>query len=223
MKRKVTDETNAGTWTQCKKRRKMTRWRYYISHEIYVFEVLDANFTILKMHMMSHWVKQICRYGALQQYSAESHGQAHKTDLKHSWKASNHNLNYLTQVITFQHHILCFEIRELNLQAFAQLWANRAAACKVLPSGAYLAAPLSPQSYAKPELRWPQNPRDGKHPDTMNKDCRALLGTMQDTMHLVAIYSGTRWFIKHKSRNKTYISDEQLHAMELCIYRHIKV
>jgi len=128
MKRKVTDETTAGTWTQCKKRRKITRWRYSISHEIYVFEVLDADLTILKMHMMSHRVKQICRYGALQQYSAGRHGQAHKTDLKHGWKASNHNLNYLTQAVIFQRHILCFEIRELNLQAFAQLWVNRAAA-----------------------------------------------------------------------------------------------
>jgi len=42
-------------------------------------------------------------------------------------------------------------------------------------------------------------------------------------MHCVAIYSGTREFIKHKSRNKTYISDEQLHAVELCIYHGIKV
>jgi len=39
----------------------------------------------------------------------------------------------------------------------------------------------------------------------------------------VAIYSGTREFIKHKSRNKTYIWDEKLHAMELCIYHGIKV
>jgi len=29
--------------------------------------------------------------------------------------------------------------------------------------------------------------------------------------------------MKHKSRKKTYISDEQLHAMELCIYHGIKV
>jgi len=37
------------------------------------------------------------------------------------------------------------------------------------------------------------------------------------------MYSGTQGFIKHKSRNKTYISDEQLHAMELCIHHGIKV
>jgi hypothetical protein len=30
-------------------------------------------------------------------------------------------------------------------------------------------------------------------------------------------------YIKHQSRNKTYISDEQLHAMELCIYHGINV
>jgi len=39
----------------------------------------------------------------------------------------------------------------------------------------------------------------------------------------MAIYSSTREFITHKSRNKIYISDEQLHAMELCIYHDIKV
>ena len=57
----------------------------------------------------------------------------------------------------------------------------------------------------------------------MIKDFKALLDNTQDAMHSVAIYSGTREFIKHKSRNKTYISDEQLHAMELCICHCIKV
>jgi len=42
-------------------------------------------------------------------------------------------------------------------------------------------------------------------------------------MHRVPIYSGTWEDIKHKSHNKMYISDEQLHAMELCIYHGIKV
>jgi len=69
----------------------------------------------------------------------------------------------------------------------------------------------------------PQNRRDGKHPDAMIKDCRVLLDNMQDATHHVAIDSGTREMIKHKSRKKTYISDEQLHAMELCIYHGIKI
>jgi len=63
---------------------------------------------------MSHWAEQVCRYGALQQYSAERHEQAHKTNLKDGWNISNHNLNYLPQVITFQRRILCFEIREFK-------------------------------------------------------------------------------------------------------------
>jgi len=129
----------------------------------------------------------------------------------------------MPQVITFQRRILCFEIRELDLQALGQRRENSAAACKVLPSGADLAAPLGSQSYAKPEFMGPQNRRDGKHPDAMIKDFRALLNNKQDTTHRVAIYSGTGEFIKHMSRNKTYISDEQLHAMELCIYHGIKV
>jgi len=42
-------------------------------------------------------------------------------------------------------------------------------------------------------------------------------------MHRVALYSGTWELIKHKCRNKTYISDEPPHAMELCISYGIKV
>jgi len=75
----------------------------------------------------------------------------------------------------------------------------------------------------KPEFLGPQNRHDGKHPDAMIKDFRALLDNTQDATHHMAIYSGTQEFIKHKSRNKTYISNEQLHAMELCIYHGIKV
>jgi hypothetical protein len=57
----------------------------------------------------------------------------------------------------------------------------------------------------------------------MIEDCRALLDNTQDAMHHVAIFSGTWELIQHTSCNKTYISDEQLHAMELCIYHGIKV
>jgi hypothetical protein len=69
----------------------------------------------------------------------------------------------------------------------------------------------------------PQYRRDGKHPDAMIKDFRALLDNTQDATHRAAIYSGTREFMKCKSRNRTYISDEQQHAMELCIYHGINV
>jgi len=108
-------------------------------------------------------------------------------------------------------------MRELNLQALAQRRENSTATCKVLPSSADLAAPLSTQSYAKPEFMGPQNGRDGKPPDAMIKDFRASLNNTQDEMHCVALYSGTWEFIKHKRCNKTYMSDEQLPAMELCI------
>jgi hypothetical protein len=174
---------------------------------------LNADFNIPKIHLMSLWVEQIRRYGALQLYSAKRHDQAHKTKLKDGWNASNRNLNYLPQVITFQRRILCFAIRELNLQALAQRREHSATPCNVLPSGSDLAAPLGSQSYAKPEFIGPQNRGDGKHPDAMIKDFRALLDNTQDATHRMAIYSGTQEFIKHQSRNKTYISDDQLHAM----------
>jgi hypothetical protein len=171
------------------------------------------------MHLMSHWAAKIRRYGALQQYSAERHEKAHKTNLTDDWNPSNHNLNYLPQVITFQRCILRFEITELNLQALAQCWVNSAAVCKVFSSGADLAAPLSSQSYAKPEIMGPQNRRDGQHPDGMITDFRALLDNTQDTMHRVVIYSITRVFIKHKSRTKTYILLGVLPQQSICNLR----
>jgi len=69
----------------------------------------------------------------------------------------------------------------------------------------------------------PQNRRDGKHPDAIIKDFRSVLDNTRDATHRAAIYSGTREFINSKSRNKMYISDQQLHAMELCIYHGTKV
>jgi len=114
-------------------------------------------------------------------------------------------------------------MRELNLQALAQRQENSAAACKVLPCGADLAAPWSSQSHAKPEFMGPQNHGNGKHPDAMIKDFRALLDNTQYTTHRMAILSGTQESIKHNSRNKPYMLDKQLHAMELCIYHGIKV
>jgi len=222
-KRKVDEDTNAETWTPSKKRREMNAWWDYISHEIDVSKELDGDINFLKIHLMSHWVEQIRRYGPLQQYSAERHEKAHKTNLKDGWNAANHNLNYLPQVITIQRHILCFEIRELTLQALAQRRENSAATHKVLPSGADLAAPLSSQSYGQPKFKGPQNRRDGKYPDAMITDFRAFLDNTQDSTHCVTIYNGTREFLKHKSCNKMYISDEQLHTMELCIYHGIKV
>jgi hypothetical protein len=222
-KRKVDEETNAETWTLSKKRCKMNAWRDYIGYEIDISNELDADFNFSKIHMMSHWAEQVRRYGALQQYSAERHEQAHKMNLKDGWNASNHNLNYLREVITFKCHIICFEIRELNLQALTQHQENSAAACKVLPSGADLAAPQSPHSYAKPEFMGPQHCHYGMHPDALIKDFRALPDNMQNTTHRTAIFSGTGEFIKDKSCNKRYVSDDQLHAMELCTYHGIKV
>jgi len=113
-------------------------------------------------------------------------------NLKKGWNASNQNLNYLTQVCTFQRGILCFEIRELNLQALAQRRENRAATSKVLPSGIDLATLLSSQSYAKPEFMEPQNRRDGKPPDTIINNFRALLDNTKDAKHSVS-HDNIQW------------------------------
>jgi hypothetical protein len=104
--RMVDEETNRETWSPSEKRRKVNAWRDYISQEIDISKELDADFNFPKIHLMSHWAEQVHRYGALQQYSAERREQVHKTNLKDGWNASNHNLNYLPQVITFQRRIL---------------------------------------------------------------------------------------------------------------------
>jgi hypothetical protein len=213
----VDKKTNAETWMLSKMRHEMNAWRDSICHEIDVFNKLDADFNVLMIHLMVHWVEHICQYRALQQNSAERHEQAHKTNLKDGWKASNHNHNYLAQVITFQCRLLCLGIRQRNLQALAQCQENSPTTGNVVPSGADLAAPRSTLSYAKPELRAPQNRQDRKHPNTMNTGIRALLDSGQDATHRVTIYVSTRRFMKHNSRNMMYISDEQLHAMVCCI------
>jgi hypothetical protein len=142
--RKVDEETNAETWTPSNKRREINAGCDYISHNIDISKELDSNFNFPKIHLMSHWAEQVCQYGALRQYSAKRNYQAHKTNLKDSWNTSNHNLNYLRQVIEFQRRILCVEIRVFNLEALAQSRENSAAAWKVLPSVADVAGPPGP-------------------------------------------------------------------------------
>ena len=72
-KRKVDEETNAGTWMISKKRYKINAWRDYIHHEIVISIKLDTDFNCPKFHLMPDWAEHICRYGALQHYFAERH------------------------------------------------------------------------------------------------------------------------------------------------------
>jgi len=57
----------------------------------------------------------------------------------------------------------------------------------------------------------------------MIKNFGTLLDNTQDATNRVTVYNGTREIVKQKSHSQTYISDEQPHAMELCIYHAIKV
>jgi hypothetical protein len=69
-KRKVNKETNAETWTPSTRRHELKSGGKYISHEIIVSKELVADYQFQMIHLMSHCVEQIRRYGALQQYSA---------------------------------------------------------------------------------------------------------------------------------------------------------
>jgi hypothetical protein len=144
------------------KQHEVNSWQDYISHHLDLSKELDADFCLPKILLMSPRIDLIRSYGTLQQYSSKIHEQAHKMNLKDGWNASKANLNYLPQVCTFQRGILCFQIRELNLQTLAQRREISTATCNVLPSGTDLAAPLSSQSYAKPEFMELQNSCDGK-------------------------------------------------------------
>jgi len=143
--------------------------------------------------------------------------------LKDRCNTSNNCLNYLPQGISFQRRILCFRIRELNLQALTPHQENSSATCKVLPSDADMATPLISQSYAKPELIVPQNHCDRKHPEARIKVVRIWLDNRQDAMHHIGIYNGTWESNKQQSHITTYMSNEQLQAMELCIIHGIMV
>jgi hypothetical protein len=70
-KGKVDEETNGETWKLSMKQCEMNAWRDYITHEIDVSKESESDFNLPKINIMSHWVKQIRRYGALQQYPAK--------------------------------------------------------------------------------------------------------------------------------------------------------
>jgi len=222
-KRKVDEKTHAETWKRSKYYCEINSLQDNISNQIDGSKGLEADFNFRKIHLIYHWVKQIYQYGSLQLYSTERHKEAHQTYLKVGVNASDHNLNDLPQVITFHRRILCFEIRELIHQALPQHQEDCASTCKVLPSAADLATPLSSQSYAKPEFMGPQHSHDGKHPDAMMKDFKPLLNNTHDATHSVATFSSMREFIKHTTVHKMYISHEQLDTMERCICDGIKI
>jgi hypothetical protein len=88
--------------------------------------------------------------------------------------------------------MLCFEIRELDLQALRPRQLIRAAVCKVPSSIADCGTLLSSQSYAMAKFIGSQSRCNGKHPDAIIKDLGTLLDNTQDATHFVAICSGTQ-------------------------------
>jgi hypothetical protein len=82
MKRNAAKETKAVTSMACKKQREMNASRDYISCEIDVYKESDADFNLPKIHLMSHWVEQIPRYGAFQQFAAQRHEPRHEMNLE---------------------------------------------------------------------------------------------------------------------------------------------
>jgi hypothetical protein len=65
-KRKGDKGTNAETLTPSKKQLKINTSQDYISHEIDILNVLDADFKCPKIHLIYHCTQEISRYGYLQ-------------------------------------------------------------------------------------------------------------------------------------------------------------
>jgi len=117
-KQKVYEEPNAETWMPSKKQCEMNAWRDYISHKIDISKELDADFNFPKIYLISHWAEQIRQYGALQQYSAERHEQAHKTNLNvtplvlqvyfgdHTRSLDNPNTNTQSEIMNYHSDFL---------------------------------------------------------------------------------------------------------------------
>jgi len=62
----VADKTSYDSWKPSMKQRETNAWWDYISHQIDVSKELDADVVFPKIQVMSHWVQQIRKYGALQ-------------------------------------------------------------------------------------------------------------------------------------------------------------
>jgi len=80
-KRMVDMETNAEYWRASKMRCEVITCQDYISHNLIVFEKIDADLYLPGIHVLLHWVKLICQYCALHQYSAERHQQQYEMNL----------------------------------------------------------------------------------------------------------------------------------------------
>ncbi|KAF8441129.1 hypothetical protein BGX38DRAFT_1071181, partial [Terfezia claveryi] len=78
------------------------------------FRATNAYYNFPKMHLISHFMEQIAKYGSLPQYSIEISEASHKP-LKDAYHRSNH-INALPQILrsyTRTHH---FAMRERNLE-----------------------------------------------------------------------------------------------------------
>jgi hypothetical protein len=161
MKHMVDEETDHKTWMPSKMGSKMNAWGSYISHKIEVSKELDANFNIPKIHFMTQWVERIHSSRPLEQSPTDSHKHAHILNLRDCWNAHSHHLSYMPPSITLQRSILCFKIREANLEFLAEHQEIGPTTSKILPSGADLTATQSSQSDSQGTLLGHPNFHDG--------------------------------------------------------------
>ena len=74
-----------------------------------------SDFNFIKMHLMSHFVSAVRRFGNLKAWSTEIGEESHTEQLKEGWAMSNH-INAYAQIIEHRIRKHQFRIRQLNLR-----------------------------------------------------------------------------------------------------------
>jgi len=97
------------------KRRKLTQeLRLETEELVHNFLTTRANYNFSKMHLISHFIDQISKYGSLPQYATKIYEASHKPFKDVYWR-SNH-LNAIPQIIRTYAWVHSFSMREKNLE-----------------------------------------------------------------------------------------------------------
>jgi len=100
--------------TPAKRQKLQQELRLETEELVFDFLTTGAHYNFPKMHLISHFVNQITRYGSLPQYSTEICEASHKP-LKDAYRRSNH-INAMPQIIGTYSWAHSFVMRERNIQ-----------------------------------------------------------------------------------------------------------
>jgi len=220
---KVDEKTNAETWTPSKKRREMNVWRDYMRRKIDDSKALGADFTF----QLSTW----CLIGLNRFLDMEPCNSIVPRDTNKHMKQTS--MTFGTPPIKIS--TTCHKWSPCSV-AFSASKSESSISKLSLSFGSIMLPPAKSSllvliwlpPYAPSHMRSPNSCR----PKTTVMESILTLWTKTSehysTIHRMertawVLYSSMREFVKQKNCNKMDILDEQLLAMELCIYHGIKV